>query len=56
VGVVGISTAIDVAAGDTHTCAIVRPGRAMCWGDNRHGELGDGTTEQRLRPAWVRFP
>ena len=50
-----IEGVIDAAAGTTHTCAIVEdPGRARairCWGDNRNGQLGDGTTEMRLSPT-----
>ena len=29
-------------------------GRVMCWGDNRWGELGDGTTSERGEPVAVK--
>jgi len=32
-----------VAAGDSHSCAIVEQGRVVCWGDNADGQLGDGS-------------
>lgn len=45
--------ASQVAAGAIHTCAIVTGGVVECWGDNRYGELGDGTTTSRVAPAPV---
>ncbi len=35
--------ATQVAAGTTHTCAILA-GAVQCWGNNLLGQLGDGTT------------
>ena len=32
--------AIDVTAGPTHTCAVLRDGRVFCWGSNSDGALG----------------
>lgn len=46
-------TAIAVAAGDSHSCAILQGGRVTCWGENRYGQLGDGTTRRRLAPVSV---
>lgn len=43
----------SIAAGYRHTCVIAGTGAAECWGDNGFGQLGDGTTLQRLTPVAV---
>jgi alpha-tubulin suppressor-like RCC1 family protein len=34
------ATAIAIAAGDEHTCALLSTGNVQCWGDNRSRQLG----------------
>jgi alpha-tubulin suppressor-like RCC1 family protein len=43
----------QVNGGHVHTCALTPNHRAYCWGDNDQGQLGDGTTTDRLTPVPV---
>jgi alpha-tubulin suppressor-like RCC1 family protein len=38
----------QIAAGGEHTCGLRPDGKAFCWGSNLAGQIGDGTTTQRL--------
>jgi alpha-tubulin suppressor-like RCC1 family protein len=42
-----------VALGDEHTCALTANGGVKCWGNNDNGQIGDGTTSNRLTPTDV---
>ena len=52
----GTSAAVAPAAGDAHSCVLVSPAdglgdEILCFGDNSHGQLGDGTLTGRATPA-----
>jgi len=43
-----------IDTGEGHTCGLREPDlKAYCWGYNRFGQLGDGTTIDRLTPVAV---
>ena len=62
----GVSGATAVAAGggampgnlaendSEYSCAVVHAGRILCWGDNRSGQLGSGSTRATRSPVRVR--
>lgn len=42
-----------ISAGDSSACGIDRTGRALCWGYNRQGQLGNGSIANRTTPSVV---
>ena len=42
-----------VATGTDHTCVVRTDGTAWCWGRNDAGQLGDGSTVDRVQPVAV---
>jgi alpha-tubulin suppressor-like RCC1 family protein len=53
VAVAGLSGIAEIAAGSFFTCARLDDGTVRCWGANESGQLGDGTTQDRLSPVQV---
>ena len=53
VNVPGVTGATAVAAGSSHSCAIVAAGEVRCWGSNAIGQLGNGATGSSLTPVTV---
>jgi alpha-tubulin suppressor-like RCC1 family protein len=51
--VTGLSNVTKIACGHDHTCALSSSGEVFCWGENAHGELGDGTMTSRSSPTPV---
>ncbi|MEM8621518.1 MAG: hypothetical protein AAGF73_17555, partial [Actinomycetota bacterium] len=53
------STAVAIATGLRHTCAILNSGGVSCWGSNAFGQLGNGTTtssDVEVPPTPVTLP
>jgi alpha-tubulin suppressor-like RCC1 family protein len=54
VKVSGLTSGVSVfGAGASHTCARLADTSLVCWGYNGYGQLGDGTTTDRLSPVLV---
>jgi alpha-tubulin suppressor-like RCC1 family protein/Tfp pilus assembly protein PilE len=45
-----LTSVVSASAGESHVCAVLTSGAVSCWGNNSSGQLGNGTTTQRLLP------
>ncbi|MCQ2606095.1 MAG: hypothetical protein MJ204_06095 [Bacteroidales bacterium] len=43
-----------ISVGQTHTYALLTTGEVVAWGSNAYGQLGDGTTQDKNTPVYVR--
>jgi alpha-tubulin suppressor-like RCC1 family protein len=39
-----VSDLLGISCGELHACAVASTGKVYCWGENSHGELGNGGT------------
>lgn len=54
VTVTGLSGSVTaLATGAQHTCALISAGAVQCWGYNRYGQLGNGSTTSVNTPVTV---
>jgi alpha-tubulin suppressor-like RCC1 family protein len=51
--VVGVSDAVAIASGVSHSCIARKGGSVSCWGYNFFGQLGDGTNTKSSSPVTV---
>ena len=51
--VVRLAGVVELDVGGIHACARLTDGTVHCWGDNRSGQLGDGTTLNSSAPVQV---
>jgi alpha-tubulin suppressor-like RCC1 family protein len=52
--IAGLTGVTAIAAGNGHSLALLNDGTLRAWGQNDRGQVGDGTTINRDRPAAVR--
>lgn len=50
---VPLADIVSIDAGRSHTCARLGDGKAVCWGRNNVGQVGDGSHVDRLSPVTV---
>jgi alpha-tubulin suppressor-like RCC1 family protein len=47
----GLSSVLEVATGNFHSCAILEGGLLLCWGQNDHGQTGRGAGGAVIEPS-----
>jgi alpha-tubulin suppressor-like RCC1 family protein len=56
VQVSGLTSVTAVAAGSSHTVALLSDGTVKAWGSNATGAIGDGTPGPALAPVKALLP
>jgi len=49
-----LSGVSSISVGDGYACALLTGGTVKCWGKNSSGQLGDGSSTNRLTPVLVK--
>ena len=47
---------VEIAGGQSHSIALKKDGTVWVWGENDHGQLGNGTNRSTTIPVQVHFP
>jgi alpha-tubulin suppressor-like RCC1 family protein len=54
--VAGLDDVVDLSGGREHVVALTASGAVYTWGSDQEGQLGDGGTANRTRPARITVP
>lgn len=52
-GITGKQVVYQISAGGMSSCAVTSENKIFCWGRNNFGQIGDGSTKDRLFPVQV---
>ena len=56
VEVLGLTDAVEIAAGANHTCVLRSDQSVWCWGSNAYRQLGTSSTDLVQLPSPVELP
>lgn len=49
-----LENVVAISLGQSHAYALLSTGEMVAWGNNLYGQLGDGTTENKTTPVYVK--
>jgi len=52
----GLSGVVELGVGRNHVLARTSSGKVYAWGDNKYGQVGDGTLSRRFAPVQLSLP